>query len=151
MKACVHVDVLSLSVSTMLLRDFGPDTVPEKIAVYAGEQGEPSVTVNLFGPVLGSMDSTDVIPEITCTEGGLEVATTVTRSATFKDSAARNVPWRPQISIHASLRNEHVAFRAVWRMRLSTGEEIARARTPPYPEQNYPIIVIRTLAKAARR
>jgi hypothetical protein len=111
---------------------------------------EPTVTAKpvkivVLGPVLGSMDSTDVKTHLVCTTKGFALTATITRSADYHGATAKNVIWRPRIEIAVVLGEPEVIFRATWKLRLTTGSELDHGQTGSYPEQTYPVILLKTL------
>jgi len=153
-KTCALVEVRSVHVSA---EGANPkDATSAKIdvsraqlqATLAGEI-KTVVTVVALGPVLGSMDSTDVRTDLACTAKGIRLTATITRSAHYNGAALKNVLWRPEVTLAVSLNKDEVIFESVWAMRLSTGVNLDHAQTPSQPDQTYPITVTRTLSPRA--
>ena len=53
--------------------------------------------------------------------------------------------WRPKIVLTVRLLKSEGVVRAVWGMKYPDGTKVRRARTQPFPEQEYPIVVTKTL------
>lgn len=151
MKTCASAAVQSISLSAESEREIFLDAMPEKPVIkiapapssstMPGAAGK-AVTVIALGPVLGSMDSPKVETDLVCTAKGVALTATTTRSADYHGAVAKNVLWRPKIEIVVIPRQTEVIFETTWRMRLTTGVEVDHARTPPYPEQKFPISVV---------
>jgi hypothetical protein len=127
-----------------------------RVTAESGKFGAPPETIDIArtedtlvarGPVLGSMDSRQVETDLACTPNGVLLTATITRSADYNGSAAKNVLWRPRIEIAIVLRQTGIVFQTKWRMRSSTGAELSHAQTPPYPDRQYPLVVTITLPR----
>ncbi|MBV8818396.1 MAG: hypothetical protein JO022_08580 [Acidobacteriaceae bacterium] len=103
------------------------------------------IVVAAWGPNLGSMDSPDVQITITCMDTGVAVTGVITRSAAYTGAAAKNVLWRPRITLDLNLTQQRATLVSIWKMRLTTGVDLDHARTPPYPELKYPFRFTTTL------
>jgi hypothetical protein len=143
-KACAGVEVRMIGVAAEMKGDKGLDAGREGIEVESSEGRE--ITVSSVGPVLGSMDSSDVRTELACTADGCTVTATITRSAEFQGAALQNVLWRPKLVVALTLRQADVLLETIWRMRLTTGDEVAYAQTPGGPDEHYPIVVRKVLS-----
>ncbi|MGH9823968.1 MAG: hypothetical protein ACREDR_12035, partial [Blastocatellia bacterium] len=62
-------------------------------------------------------------------------------------AAAKNVLWRPRIQIAAVPQLSKLTLKITWRLRLTTGQDMDQAQTPPYPEQKYPITLTKTFTR----
>jgi hypothetical protein len=121
---------------------------PENIQVVSsGPEG--AVTLVALGPGLASMDSGDVKSNLACTQNGIALTATITRSADFHGFVAQNFIWRPRFTIVLALRKPEIVVQAVWRMRLSTGAEQTHAWSPPFPDRKYPITVTETVRSSS--
>src|SRR5579863_861416 len=144
-KTCAGVEVRTVHVSIELDRgdSFLPDPSP-KIAEVPGK----IETLTAIGPPLGSMDSSQLQTALACTQKGIALTATITRSANFQGAVLQNVVWRPRIQIEVGLHQAEVIVATTWRMRLTTGAEVNQAETPaaPYPDQQYPITVTKILS-----
>lgn len=69
------------------------------------------------------MDSRDVKTSLGCSATGLVLTATITRSAYYNGSAAKNLFWRPIIAIAAILYQLGAVFDVEWRMRLPNGKQ----------------------------
>jgi hypothetical protein len=107
--------------------------------------GTQNATVTLFGPILGSMDSKDVKVKSACTAMGWKLTSWIERSSEYTGAAAKNARWRPKIEVVLALRQPGSALQAIWRMRLTTGDEIMNGQTPGEPAQRFPIVLSTTL------
>ena len=121
------------------------ETVPEPTSSTPSGANEKAATVIVIGPVLGSMDASDVKTDLSCTPQGIALTATITRSADYNGSTLANVLWRPRIELSVVFHSSPLVFEAIWKMRLTTGAEVDHARTPPYPEKSYPITLSTTL------
>lgn len=154
MKACAGMEVRSIDISAEPDRKVLLDATPEKPAIQivpappsstTPGASEKVVTVIALGPVLGSMDSPKVETCLACTAKGVVLTATITRSADYHGAVLANIIWRPKIEIAVALRQPEIILATTWRMRLTTGAELAHAQTPPYPDQKYPITVTATV------
>lgn len=141
LQSCAGVEVRSISVAYEPAQETPLDGGPEVPAQPARPAAAGDTTIVARGPVLGSMDSPEVSTLVSCTSTGFSLTAAISRSADYKGSALQNQLWRPRISMAISFRNPEIAFQMVWKMRLTTGAEVDRARTPPYSELKYPIIL----------
>lgn len=136
---CPAVDVQDLRTGVVPERLARADTMPERIEPVAGSTS-PAVMLLATGPMLGSMDSPEVATSVECTTDGATVTATLTRSADYAGGVKKNILWRPTLAMKILPRAATV-LRVTWRMRLTTGAEVERAQTPPYPELPYPLRV----------
>jgi len=118
---------------------------PARVELRRGEGGPTLIAI---GPVLGSMDSRDVATDVAYSGGRLTLTATITRSADYQGGVHKNVLWRPRISVLLAPQRARLTFRVVWRMRLTTGAEVAHTRMPPYPPQTYPLVVTKRVGPA---
>lgn len=144
-KSCPGVEVRSIRDSVKAVQDLPLDGKQETIETGASRDAGNTVTIVARGPVLGSMDSEKVDGDIVCTEDGFALTATITRSANFNGAVRQNVLWSPEITAVIAPRRPAVVVQTIWKMRLSNGEELKRARTPPYPQQHYPVTVKQTV------
>jgi hypothetical protein len=149
-KACAGMEARSVNISS----EFGEKTLrysmPAEILTVPAEAAPASVgpsgkavTVIALGPLLGSMDSHDVKADLMCTPKGFALIATITRSGEYNGTAAKNVPWRPKITIVVVLKQSEAIFEAKWKMRVTTGAEITQ--TDGFPYQKYPITVTKLI------
>ncbi|HEY1580436.1 MAG TPA: hypothetical protein VGF82_25525 [Terracidiphilus sp.] len=141
-KSCPALTVTSVRVTEETVT--GSDAPSEMIEVtsfpkQAAERHERTLIAT--GPVLGSMDSAAVSYVISCRTKGAGLIVTLTRSAEYHGNVLANVLWRPKVHIAIALHNPQIIFQMTFRMRLSTGEELRLAQTPPYRPRKYPLIV----------
>jgi hypothetical protein len=154
LNVCDGMEVRSIEVSADLQLPANPgpriDLVPDqKGAAVRGPSSKKVVKLVLFGPVLGSMDSREVKTDFVETPRGCELVAGITRSAEYSGAVAKNVLWRPRIEVAATFRRAEVTFQAKWVMRLTTGTIVDHARTPPYPDQKYPITLTKSWPPAS--
>jgi hypothetical protein len=123
----------------------GLDSKPESINTDSSDTAENNLNVISLGPILGSMDSSQIGTQFSCTRDGIALVATVSRSALYNGSALQNVLWRPKIIAVVTIRTSEIVFQTTWKMRLTDGKYVDRARTPPYPERNYPLTVSKTV------
>jgi hypothetical protein len=71
----------------------------------------------------------------------------ITRSANFNGAAAQNVNWYPKITLVLLPLQPNTELKVIWRMRTTAGAELSRAKTPPYSETEYPVVLTRMLRK----
>lgn len=147
-QSCPGVEVRSIHQSGRRLQNLPLDTKQETIEIAVSRPETKDITIVARGPVLGSMDSENVSTGLACTKDGFVLTATITRSANYHGAVRQNVLWSPEITIVIVPRQPAVVLQTIWKMRLSNGKELERARTPPYPKQEYPIIVTRTLSSA---
>jgi hypothetical protein len=148
-KTCAAAEVRSISFSVETGKDW-PLSDTASIAVIPQTPVSPAASermlaVRAYGPVFGSMDSPQLGTEFACTKRGVILTATIIRSANYHGAVRQNQLWSPIISIALVPRQFEVMFDVVWKMRLTDGQFVDRARTPPYPEQKYPVIVTKTL------
>jgi len=137
-------DVQSIRVSAEPESDVLDDHDPESAdltVVQAGASTNAIASAVAVGPVLGSMDLRNVETARACDANGVRITATTTRSAAYEGAVQKNVLWRPRLEIVFAPHSAVTVLTTIWKMRLTTGAEVSRARTPPYPEQNYPVTV----------
>jgi len=144
-KVCPSLKVRSVKVSPQLLKDLPRNAQQATIETEASARETKEITVVAKGPVLGSMDSEKLSTDLACSNDGLVFTATITRSANYHGAVAQNVLWFPRITIVVGPLQREIALQTVWNMRLTNGRMLDHARTPPYPEQKYPITVTKTL------
>jgi hypothetical protein len=144
-EACSGVVVKSVRVVTEPEVSVGLDSKPESINTDSSDTAENNLNVISLGPILGSMDSSQIGTQFSCTRDGIALVATVSRSALYNGSALQNVLWRPKIIAVVTIRTSEIVFQTTWKMRLTDGKYVDRARTPPYPERNYPLTVSKTV------
>ena len=147
-KKCNGVEVHSMAVSYKVVPNISLDAKQETIEIGPSATDTQHIAIVALGPVLGSMDSRKVSTDLACTIDGLVLTAAITRSAAYKGTTAKNILWRPEITIVIVPRQLEISFQASWRMRLTNGQNVGRFRTPPFPEQQYPITVRKTLRAA---
>lgn len=141
---CRSVEVRSLAVSTERVgtsRNIKPEAIEE--SPVSGDEMTAQVTV--LGPPLGPMDSSAIKTKIACSQSGFVLTATITRSAAFNGSVLQNALWQPRIRLLVRLRQRHVPFRTLWRMRTTNGVELTFAQTPPLRGRRFPIVLARRL------
>jgi hypothetical protein len=146
-KSCLGVDVQSIEETARMIGDVQLGS--RQVTMESRISAENQVTVIARGPILGSMDSRETSTEVTCTEDGFTLTAVITRSANYTGAVRQNVLWVPTLSIVVVPRQHPVTVHVVWKLKLSGGPELRRARTPPYPEQRYPIRVTHTIASGS--
>jgi hypothetical protein len=144
-KSCPSVEVRSINESGRPVRNLPLDTKQETIETGVSKAEAQDVTIVARGPVLGSMDSEKLSTALACTRDGFVLTATITRSANYHGAVRQNVLWSPEIIIVIVPRQPAVVAQTIWKMRLSNGKELGRARTPPYLQQDYPITVTQTV------
>jgi hypothetical protein len=150
-KTCAGVEERAINVATETGRDWPLGTMAE-LQVVPQASTTPNVkgktlAVIAYGPILGLVgNSLEVKTDLMCTSRGVTLGVYIMHLGDGAD-AAKNVLWRSKISLNLVLRQD-VVFQTIWRMRRPNGKEIDHARTPPYPEQKYPITVTKTLHAA---
>jgi hypothetical protein len=147
-KTCARVEVISMTITSETSVDW-------PLATKAGivELPQSSVTqsalrktlaVIAYGPILGSaMNSPNVETDLACTPQGFTLGVTIMHLG--DGDALKNALWRPKITLHLVLWRD-TFLKMVWRMRRPNGTQVDHAQTPPYPEQRYPVVVIKTLS-----
>lgn len=150
-KRCAGADVRLIGVAAQVEQGAPPDDAPEIEIVSAtspvtgrGSAGK-AVTLIAVGPVLGSMDSRKVETELRCTAKGPVLTVTIKRSADYYGGVHKDVLWRPRIEIAVAPRRRNLTFQTIWAMRLTSGAELKRAQTSPYPERKYPISITKMI------
>lgn len=143
-KTCGAVQVRSIDASYNFVQNIPLDAKQETIETLPSALDPKDITIVARGPVLGSMDSRKIETQVSCTSTGVTLLATISRSEHFSGTNAKNVLWQPKITVIAKL-GCSASLQVMWRMRLTNGREIDRGRTPPYREQNYPIIIRKTL------
>src|SRR5207248_2247885 len=137
-KTCATAEIRSISLSMDTGKDWPLSTTASiRVMPQTPESRgatERMLSITVHGPVLGSMDSPQVETAFSCTKHGFVLTATVTRSANYHGAVRQNQLWSPIISIAVAPRRSEVMFHSVWQMRLSDGQFVSRARTPPYPE-----------------
>jgi hypothetical protein len=145
---CIGAEVRSIDVSTETGRDWPLNVVPE-MEVLPQTSAAPNGVVSMivaYGPILASgMDSRDIKTKVVCTGRGFRLEATIVRFA--EADVLKNVLWRPRIELTVFPRQAEVVVQTVWKMRMTDRKELDHARTPPYPEQRYPITVTRIVGR----
>ena len=149
-KTCPAADIRSIEVSILAGSEIANDPEATKNAylqISPREQGgsRKEISLKVIGPILGSMDSRTIKTKVNCTTNGVELLAEITRSANYAGATLQNVLWRPQVTFIITSRTPNLVFQATWQMRLTTGEVLSHAETPPYPDQKYPITVTGTI------
>lgn len=144
-KRCAGVEARSMKVSLKTVQDVPLDAQQETIETSPSAAGPKVITVVARGPILGSMDSETLHPDLACSSDGLVLTVTISRSAHYHGAVRQNVLWSPRITILVGPLQPEIALQVVWKMRLTNGREVDHARTPPYPEKKYPITVTKTI------
>jgi hypothetical protein len=138
---CVDVQVKSLDLKVRS----GADVVPEKpanVAYLPSQSTDPSrqgFQVSALGPVLGSMDSQNVLVSIECSGKRLLLKATIVRSANYQGSVQKYAAWRPEIAFVVAA-GHGAELTIIWRMVLTTGKEVLRGDLPGGPESRFPIV-----------
>lgn len=143
-KRCPDLEVRSMKVSLKLVQNIPLDAKQEIIETVSGAETQ-DITVIARGPILGSMDSEKLNTDLACSNDGLVLTATISRSSNYHGAVRQNLLWFPRITIVLVPHRPEVALQTVWKMRLTNGRMLDRARTPPYPEQKYPITLTTTL------
>ena len=126
---------------------------PPTINIIASDQSKDQLTIVAKGPVLHPEDMRNFQTILKCDQRGIHLSATVTRDVDYPLAVAATtfalrMPWRPIIRFQAILRNnaEHNVT-VVWKLRLSTGNEISHSRegVPPYRDVPYPVVVEKLL------
>jgi hypothetical protein len=148
---CDAGEVTSIDVSREAYHQAGTISVRPEIDVEMGAGADEPIRIKALGPVLGSMDSPEIVTKLRCTERGLALTATITRSADFHGAALQNQNWRPMIAIALMPRQPNITFETIWRMRLTTGAELTHAQTPPHRDQKYPMRIMQTIRGHRKR
>jgi len=144
-KRCAGVGVRSIDISYELVQNIPIGAKQETIETGLLAADTKAIMVVVRGPVLGSMDSSNLSTDLACTRDGFALTAAITRSANYHGAVRQNVLWRPVITLRVGLDSPKVVFESIWKMELSNGKKVDRARTPPYPEQEYPITLTKTV------
>jgi hypothetical protein len=147
LKKCAAAEVRSMKVSLKRVRDVPLDAQQETIESYSARPELKYITVVARGPVLGSMDSEKLNTDLTCSNDGLVLTATTTRSADYHGAVRQNQLWFPQITIVLEPLTPEIVFQTIWNMRLTNGRMLARSRTPPYSEKRYPITITKRIMR----
>jgi hypothetical protein len=150
-KQCAAMEVRFLKVSLKLVRDIPLNVQQETIEIRDTGTQPRHITVVARGPILGSMDSEQLNPRVTCTKDGLVLAATITRSDNYHGAALQNQLWFPQITMEVVPLTSPIVFQTIWKMRLTNGKVVERSRTPPYPEKRYPITISKRWIRTGKR
>jgi hypothetical protein len=124
-----------------LLQDLPVDAQQETLEIRDAGAKAREITIVAHGPVLGSMDSETLSTDLACSDAGLVLSATITRSADYQGALRQNLLWFPQITIVVVPLTQDMVLQANWRMRLTNGTMVESFRTPPYPEKKCPIKV----------
>lgn len=152
MKTCGAGELRIVDVGSEVLRDpqqrlnARPRLMVAPTLTMPEGQREKGTIITALGPVLGSMDSHDVNLTVECTPTGFALNAQLTRSAEYNGSVLANILWRPKIIVGVTATRPEVTMHVVWTMHTSTGAPLGLARTPPYPELQYPF-TLRTLIR----
>lgn len=96
-KSCPIIEVPSVKESAQIVRDEPLATRQAANETHAGSENEIAVVAR--GQILGSMDSRKPTTGLTCTNDGLAVTATITRSANYRGAVRQNVLWVPTLSM----------------------------------------------------
>jgi hypothetical protein len=147
MKQCPSAVVSSLMLlhdpESVILKENASNRAPRP-RVTIVRHSDTASTLLAIGPVLGSMDSRDVIIDLACTDDGVTLTATIVRSDAYSGALHKNVLWRPRITAEIKPRR-HLLLRVKWCMQRTNGETVAQAATPPYSLQRYPIVLSKVL------
>jgi hypothetical protein len=144
-KRCAGVEVRSMKVSLKLVQDMPLDAQQETIETSDEGTERQDITVVARGPVLGSMDSEKLNTDLACSNDGLVLTATITRSANYHGALRQNQNWFPKITIVVVPLQSEIVFQTIWNMRLTNGRIVDRGRTLPYLEKKYPITLTKIL------
>lgn len=154
-RVCAGIEVRSLNISEEMEREVLLDPVPEKPAINmvrisplspSLDVAEKIIWVTAIGPAIEKYSTSHTVEtDLACTSTGVRLTATILQYSPIIISN-KSVLWRPKIEMEVVLRQPEVSFETTWRMRLPTGVELEHAQTPPYPDQNYPITVSKTLS-----
>lgn len=144
-KSCPAAEVRSIRETAKSIQDLPLDTKQATIEFGTSTPEAKGITIIARGPVLGSMDSEKLNTDVACSIDGFVLTATITRSENYNGAVRQNVLWSPEITIVIVPRRTSVVVQTIWKMRLSNGKELGRARTPPYRQQDYPITVTQTV------
>jgi len=147
-KACAGFEVRAMNVALETGKDWPLSTGVEiDVVPQAGampESGRKTLAVTAFGPILGSAtNSPEVKADLACALRGLTLGVTITHIG--DGDAAKNALWRSKINLVVTIRRGQV-LQTIWRLRRPDGTEVDHAPTPPYPDQQYPIVVVKRLS-----
>jgi hypothetical protein len=153
LKTCAGVRVNSLDVSAETAVDWPLNTKPEIVAApkasVPGAKRNASVVI-AYGPILASANNApDLKTDLACTPQGISLVVTMTHLG--DGDASKNALWRPKITLTVSGRRQNAVFVTIWKMRGQDNAEVTHVQTPPYPEQQYPVVVRTRLFSTARR
>jgi hypothetical protein len=93
------------------------------------------------------MDARELATRVTCVEGRLTLTATITRSADYAGAIEKNVLWHPRILLSAIFHQASAEVESVWRLRLTTGQELSSGQTPPYQGAPYPRSLRRSFSR----
>jgi hypothetical protein len=96
------------------------------------------MTALALGPVLGTMDSTDLEFQYACTPNSLEIVVTIRRSSEQSDSLKFGV-WRPKIALKLADPKSGRFLYVTWKMQTPDGHQIVHGDLPTGLRQTYPI------------
>ena len=145
MKRCDSGEVRSIKVENELIHTAGTGDAEPGIQVQPRANASASIKVTALGPILGSMDSRVVKTDLRCSDNGIVLKATITRSEHFNGAVLQNQHWRPRIVLTIKPKQQDVTLETIWSMRLTNGKVIDHAQTPPYAERPYPIVVTKGL------
>jgi hypothetical protein len=138
---CPAADVLSFYETAVGERDIRRQSPPSAFGgIGTAEPDHSGLRVTIRGPVLGSMDRRDVLTALSCVENGVAVSIEMIRSADFTGEVQKDVLWRPDLTLVLRPSQPRVRVVVTWRMRLTSGRELDRMQTPPFPAHALPIV-----------
>lgn len=142
-KNCLDGEVRSVDVSAEVVQIAPTNAKPEIIEIVTTKGKTTGVIAR--GPVLGSMDSPKLKTNLSCTKTGISLVATIVRSEHYIGATLQNQFWHPLIRVEITPYSSERVFEFTWKMQLTNGKEIRRARTPPYPDQEYPIVLTKMI------
>jgi hypothetical protein len=138
LNASTHPPLVGIELSRQPVTGNAVDNLPESITIIAN------------GPVLSSLDSRAAKSDLTCTDNGFALSVTIEHSTDSLGFMEQNVSWRLRAKLQVVLKQPEPVFETIWKLVSTSGAELDRARSFPFPEQTYPLTVTRTLTMNLR-
>ncbi len=143
-KKCNNSEVLSIKVESELMQTADDGNQEPEIQVFPGTNVDDPIKIIALGPLLGPMDSHSIKTDLSCSEHGVVLKATITRSANFNGAVLQNQIWRPKVVLTMKA-GQDVTLQTIWSMRLTNGKVVNHAQTPPYPDRSYPISITKKI------
>jgi hypothetical protein len=141
-QVCLTAEIASIETTSM---PAGVRRIGKTENIKIQNQTNNTALVLVQGPILGSMDSSNIKTEVSCLPDGIGLTATITRSDNFNGAVLQNVTWLPRISLSLRLLQPSIVLYTTWRIQTSSGKEVTLAQTPPFRARRFPVRVTKRI------